>query len=180
MDQKPVFSAAFHKEGVSPEELRLYIEKKVKPAYARIKGVGEIQLIGGSPLEIHVEIDQLRASAGGFTAAAAAALIQAANIYTPAGELEEGSLDTALAIEGRLKTVDDLRELPAAGNIRLSQIADVKTAYRLPDDISRTGQKQCVSLQVKSSSPRLIPICRQLRKTTADVTGPELEADIVL
>ncbi|MBI9108598.1 MAG: efflux RND transporter permease subunit [Spirochaetales bacterium] len=177
--QNAVFSVSFSKDTESSLSLRPFIENEVKPSYARIGGLGEINVTGGAMLEVHVKVDPDRASTAGFGSSDIASIIQSANLYQSEGELDDGRMRIPVTMEARLKTLEAIRDLPIGRAMKLGSIADINYAWREPEDVSRLQGTERVSLHVKSSSPRLISISAQLRKETEKWEEKGFNADII-
>ena len=178
-DQSPIFAVSFSMAGRTPAQLRPLIEDEVKQSYSRISGAGEVIITGGAMSEIHVELDSGKAAAAGLCCGDIAAMIGNADTLTPAGRLDDGLLCIPLTLDARLRTVDELRRLPAGGGTRLDDIADAGFGERRPDEISRIQGRESICLQVKSSSPNLIPVARALRAETGKWEKNGLTAKII-
>jgi len=166
-NQSPVYAVSFSKQGVSPPALRPFLENEVKPSYSRIPGLGEITITGGAMLEIHVEVDPMKAAASGYSSLDVAAFIRNANIYQVSGDIYSNKLRIPISLEARLKTIEEIRELTVRPGIKLKDIAQIDYGYREPEDISRLQGNEGVSLHIKCSTPNLISISRALRAETA-------------
>lgn len=166
VEQQAVFSIAFSKPGMLPTQLRPVVENEIKPSYARIPGLGEIDVTGGAMPEIHVEVDPERAAALDYNSSDIASILQNANLYTTAGRIDNGYSSVQLSVDARLKTLGSLRSLPLSTAHKLSDLAAINYASREQDSISRLGGKERISLYIKSSSPKLITISKLLREET--------------
>ena len=83
--QEPVFIVSFDVEGWSEGQLRDWVEKEVKPAFEKLEGAGELEVGGGEVKEVHVLLDEQRASALGLTWEMVARFLQSQNLQLPAG-----------------------------------------------------------------------------------------------
>jgi multidrug efflux pump subunit AcrB len=68
-----------------PRELTRLAEDVVKPRLGRIQGVGNLEIVGGRPREIHVVIDPARLAARGLTVGDVGAALERQNLELPAG-----------------------------------------------------------------------------------------------
>ena len=105
------------------------IDNQVQYRIERLPGVANLEIWGGHEREIKVELDLDKVKALGLSLDRMLAVIQAANITTPAGNIEEGPLDVRVRIPGTFATVDELAdtvvEYRANAPIRLRDLAQI-------------------------------------------------------
>ena len=178
-DQQAIFVAAFSGEDLGPEELRPFVENEIKPSFSRIKGLGEIEVSGGSLPEIHVSVDVDKAAAAGYGSDSIATFIREANIFRVAGKLDNGRQTLPVSLEGRIDSLEELKNLPISQAIRLNDIARAYYSSRDPENISRLNGRERVSLHIKSSADNIISISKRLREETDNWRALGWEVEII-
>ena len=178
-DQQAIFIVAFSGKDMEPEELRPLVENEIKPSYSRIGGLGEIEISGGSLPEIHVDVDTDKAAAIGYSSDSVASIIRGANIFSPAGMLDSENRSIPVSLEGRIKSLEALRNLPIGSGVKLNDIARAYFSSREAENISRLNGSGRVSLHIKSSAGNIIAISRLLRDETDHWRALGWDAQIV-
>ncbi len=151
-----------------PRDLRKLVEDEVKPALGRVRGVAAVSVSGGEEREIQILASQERLMAVGLTANRLSQLLAAENIDLPAGTIKTGGRDFRVRVLGQIKDLEDLRGLmidtPAAGPVRLDQIADVEDTVVEPDAYTRINGTPSVALQVmKQSTANTVSVAEGVR-----------------
>jgi len=104
------------------EMLDRYLKKPIE----RLDGVARVSLEGVEPLELRILVDPVRLAAHGVDVARLRDALQGANFSVSAGEVTGGQQRFLVRPIGEFRTLDDVRDFIVTGNIRLSDIADVR------------------------------------------------------
>ncbi|NLY75222.1 MAG: efflux RND transporter permease subunit [Firmicutes bacterium] len=118
---------------LSATEIYDLAENKVKDRLAQVKGVGKVDIVGGEEREIRVELDKRVIYENSISLSQLAGIIAMANQDMPGGNLKEAGQEYAVRLEGKIPTVETLRNLnipTATGNKKLWQLADVKDSIK--------------------------------------------------
>ena len=165
-ESRPIFIASARSPSIALTDLATMLEKELKPSLEKIDGAGEVEVGGGAPREIHVVLDEQRASRAGLDAALVARVIQANELLAPLGLVRSEGNELAVVLSGRLGSLEGLRSLrlPVAGtSLALGSIAAVDYAPREHDEISRVNGTENAVLAVKSSGgANLIELSRAI------------------
>src|ERR1041385_1240356 len=86
---------------MSTRELTRFADKQVKQRLERLKGVGQIVILGGQDRQINVNLDPIRLAATGVSALEVQRAIATANVNVPGGQLQTGPKNMTVRIEGR-------------------------------------------------------------------------------
>jgi multidrug efflux pump subunit AcrB len=183
-DQRPFFIATVSMPGASLDETRDFVDISVKPALERLDGVGELEVGGGSQREVHVVVDQARASAARLSFDALAAAIQAQSLSRPIGRLRTDRTNIPVILNGRLETLRQLADLSLGlgdgGFIRLGGIAEILYAGREQDTISRIDQEQRVTLSLKSSgTANIVALSGAVRRRITELSSPRASFEVM-
>ena len=113
----------------SPTELRLIIDRDIKPRILSLGGVAQIVTTGGAPTELQVivDTDKLRVFDVALTEVETA--IKKANVNVEGGVLDIGAKGPLVTVPGLVKRGDELRKAIVRADpvrpIRISDVADV-------------------------------------------------------
>ena len=195
LSQRPVFVASVRAAsgagatggaGAGEEELRELVERDVKPGFARVPGVGEIEAGGGAAREVHVRVDPKKAALRGLSLADVAGQIARQSLLAPAGTLRAAGRQMGASVAGRMGSVGELARLPialpdAAEAIALCDIAEVEIGLRERESVSRVDGREAVVISVQSSgTANLIALSRGLRAEAARWEARGLAFDVIL
>jgi hydrophobe/amphiphile efflux-1 (HAE1) family protein len=140
----------------SQSELTRFADKSVKQRIERLKGVGQIVILGGQERQINVELDPIWLASTGVSALEVQRAIAASNVNVPGGRIESGPTNTSLRVEGRAVQADQI------GDIIVRQqgehpvrVRDVAKVYDSEEDLetaaSRNGVR-AIALSVRKQS----------------------------
>jgi HAE1 family hydrophobic/amphiphilic exporter-1 len=184
--QSPAFIVALESAGFGENVLRAWVEAKLKPAFAKIDGVGEIELGGGEQREAVVRLDEAALAARGLDFDRVARTIQASQLLAPAGGIDRGGARQAVALDGRFGSLEALAELrlstgdDSGGTVRLGELGDLEWSGREPDSVSRVNGERRVTLYVHASGDaNPVLLSRALRAETAGLQAQGLSPTIV-
>ena len=185
LDCRPVFVLVFSPSGVEAAEMRASAEEDIKPAFARIQGTGEVEVLGGRQREIHVQVDAARAVRYGVTVSQVAAWLRRRSVVAAGGTLALGHREAGVVFRGR---VDDLQRLaslecplPGGSTVPLETLASVGYGFREPETVSRIDGAERVVLAVQSSgTANLIALSRRLRGEASRWAARGFAGDILL
>lgn len=83
----------------------------LKPRLEGVEGVASVEVLGGLTKHIEVSLDPDKLAALGLSQDAIAGLISASNLNYPLGKLDKDELHLDLRLEGKFKSIDDLKDL---------------------------------------------------------------------
>ncbi|UPG85677.1 efflux RND transporter permease subunit [Luteibacter aegosomatis] len=127
--QIPVLLVTLTSKTMPPDRLYDIVDTQMKPAVAQIPGVARVQVFGGTPHAVRIELDTRALAAKGLTANDVGNALRAANVTSPQGLLSDGKTQmTVIANDGLHEPEEFARILIASKNgtpVRLSDIAKV-------------------------------------------------------
>ena len=184
VEGRPIFIASARSRTIAAADLATLLDRELKPSLEKIEGAGEVEVGGGSPKEIHVVLDEQRASRAGLDAGQVARVIQSNELLSPLGLVRAGGNELAVVMSARLGSIEGLRNLrlPVARTyLTLGAIAAVNYAPREHDEIGRVNGTENAVLAVKSSSgANLIDLSRSIRADLAVWEKRGLEFGVIL
>ncbi len=100
-----------HSKNSDLSELTVFTENTIKPRIEGIEGVASVDVLGGLEEQIQVRLDPLKLNAFGLTQDTVAGIISASNLNYPVGKLDKDGLLLDVRLEGKFKSLEDLKEL---------------------------------------------------------------------
>lgn len=134
---------------LSLAERRSLLDWVIRPALRTVKGVADVNALGGYSRSFEVIPDPARLAATGLTTVDLVRAIDENNQNDGAGRLDIGEEAWLVRAEGRIRSLDDLRELVVAERhgqpIRLGQVAEVQIgAITRLGAVTHSGQGETV------------------------------------
>jgi multidrug efflux pump subunit AcrB len=108
----PVLGFALTSRTLDPVALRQIAELQIRPALSSVPGVAGVDVLGGSPREIAVDVDPGRLQALGIGMTDVAAALTRANLVRGVGRIEDRHRLYLVLVEDRAASINDLAALP--------------------------------------------------------------------
>ncbi len=154
------------------EETEFYdlLDKKIKPVLSSTKGVGQVNVIGGSEREIQVNIDPEKVKGFNLTLPQVVSTILTSNIDYPTGNLKTRHNRVLIRLSGKYENVDELRNLVVSSTdgiqVRVRDIAEVRDTQKEVNKIARVNGQDAIIMQVmKQSDANAVEVSRVIRHT---------------
>ncbi len=126
----PIVTYGARAPGMTPEELSWFVDDVVVRALQGVKGVSQIERVGGAEREIRVALDPDRLLAFGITAGDVNRQLRATNVDLAGGRGEIAGREQAIRTLAGKQSVEDLAAtaiaLPKGRKVRLDQLGTVK------------------------------------------------------
>jgi len=137
----------------SPQSLYLFTDNKIKPQFAKIRGVAEVEIVGGQEREILIALDQQRMNAYHLTPADITDAIKAANMELPSGHITQDRIEFTVRLAGKVETVDLLGSLyiptPDGGKVRITELGIVEDTVKEIRELARFQNQESLGLIIK-------------------------------
>jgi hydrophobic/amphiphilic exporter-1 (mainly G- bacteria), HAE1 family len=149
-------------------ELYEFVKDTVKPSLNRIGGVGQVTMLGGNAREIRVGLTQTKLEQYGIPILLVLQKIGAANLDFPAGSIKDTDGEYVVRIAGKLKNLDEMRNLvlatvPGTGSIHLGDVATVEDTLADSETIFRYNGKEAIGLQIlKQSGANAVEVSKRV------------------
>ena len=127
----PMLGIALTSKSLDQAALRQIAELKIRPALTGVPEVAGVEILGGSPREIEVDVDPARMQALGIGITDVTGALGKANQVTGLGRIEDRHRLYLVLAESRIGSAADLAGTPiraasgGAGIVTLGQIADI-------------------------------------------------------
>ena len=143
----------------SPRPLRDVTEiadKQIRPRLENIKGVGQIEIVGGLKREIRIWVDPQKMRAYNLPITDVTNALRQQNMELPAGSVNAGEQELSVRTLGRLVDPAQFNEIAIARRgpyvVRLSDIGRAEDSEEEPDTAARLNGNPAVTLTVSKQS----------------------------
>ncbi len=165
----PIMTYAVTSERESVEDLSYLVDQNISRALLAVKGVAEVQRLGGVDREIRVDLDPSRLQAYGITATQVNDQIRAFNVNLPGGRSELGGSEQSIRTLGSAQNVEVLKSyqilLENGSYVPLSSFGEVTDSFAEVRRESLLNGKPVVAFQVlRSSGSTLVTVEDGVRK----------------
>src|SRR6201982_1436515 len=151
----PIVTYAAISPGKTPEQLSYFVDDVVKRALQGVRGVAQVERIGGVEREILVSLDPDRLQAMGLTAVNVSQFLRGTNVDLAGGRAEIGRDDQAIRTLAGAKTLNDLAgtmiPLFGGGEVRLDDLGTVTDTIADRRTFARFNGEPVVALGIKRS-----------------------------
>ncbi len=151
----PIVTYAAISPGKTPEQLSYFVDDVVKRALQGVRGVAQVERIGGVEREILVSLDPDRLHAVGLTAVDVSQRLRGINVDVAGGRAEIGQNDQAIRTLAGARTLNELAgtmiSLPGGSEIRLDDLGTVTDTIADRRTFARFNGEPVVALGIKRS-----------------------------
>jgi Cation/multidrug efflux pump len=156
-------------------EFRTFLNDFVKPKLAQVKGVAQINFIGGDEREIKILLNEEKLRSFNLPISTVATIIKASNLDFPAGSIRDKDGQFVVRVAGKFSNIDDLRNLVLIRNfngsdILLSDVADVVDGTKEFYQQSRINGIPSVGIQIqKQSDANAVEVADKSKQTLKEL-----------
>ncbi|MBV8700154.1 efflux RND transporter permease subunit [Bradyrhizobium sp.] len=182
----PIVTYAAISPGKTPEQLSYFVDDVVKRALQGVRGVAQVERIGGVEREILVSLDPDRLQAMGLTAVNVSQFLRGTNVDLAGGRAEIGKDDQAIRTLAGAKTLNDLAgtmiPLFGGGEVRLDDLGTVTDTIADRRTFARYNGEPVVALGIKRSkgaSDVVVAAAVQKRIDALKVAYPDVDLKLI-
>ncbi|HWU88427.1 MAG TPA: efflux RND transporter permease subunit [Kofleriaceae bacterium] len=160
-----------------PRELTKLAEDVVKQRLGRIRGVGNIDIVGGRPREIHVVLDPARLAARGVTPGDVSAALEGGNLELPAGRILEAGREVVVTTKGAFTSLQEIADAPIAASalsaassaiVRVGDVASIQDEMQEARSHASVDGKAALGLVIqKEAGANLVDVAKAVRAEIA-------------
>lgn len=133
----------------NPIALMRLADEKLKPQLQRIKGVGEVNILGFQDREIRIFIDPFLLNKYNLTPADVSGIVQKQNVKQGVGKLINKSQEIIIKAQGDAQNIEEVGNLLIKPGVKLKDIATIQDGLSDPKSFSSFNGQQGVTLEVK-------------------------------
>ena len=160
------------------------LENSLRPHLQRVEGVGNVEVWGGRDLQVLIELDRERLKSHRVDVYDLVSRLRDQNFALPGGFVQEGEKKIYVRSMGRLRTVEELRDIRIAGGLTLGDVARVGMVRPARDWISRIDRQESMGIEVqRTSDGNIAKVSEGVRQALAELRKDgrfrELEFEIL-
>lgn len=185
LDDLPIITLAVTANMPATEFYDL-IDQRVAPSISRLKGVAQVNILGGSEREIQINVDADKLNANHLSLLQVRNIVTAANVDYPTGKLKTTDNQILVRLSGKYADVNVLRNLVISTSkdgapIRLKDIADVQDASKDVELLARQNQASAITLQIlKQSDANAVAVSELVHKQLHEIESEYKSSDLKL
>jgi HAE1 family hydrophobic/amphiphilic exporter-1 len=154
-DSTPILTLVITGPG-DERDVTEFASKTIKRQIESMDGVGQVTVVGGRERQINVWVDPEKVKKLGLSPLDVERALRAQNIEYPSGRIEQGPLVLTVRTLGRVKTVDELRDIAILSRdnyiIRIGDIATVEDGKAEPVSVGYKQGKPAIILNIRKQS----------------------------
>lgn len=172
MNMMPVLALSISSTEEDIVDLSTTVEETILPKIDNIDGVGSTTITGQHIEEVQFTYNQEKMEELGLTEDTVKQMIQASDMALSLGLQKFEAGEEAVAVDGDIKTVDELKEMlipvtPTAENpnpfVTLGDIATIETVGNV-QSISRTNGEEAISIQItKGQQANTVEVVNEIK-----------------
>src|SRR5215469_10358462 len=182
----PIVTYAAISPGKTPEQLSYFVDDVVKRALQGVRGVAQVERIGGVEREILVSLDPDRLQAMGLTAVNVSQSLRGTNVDLAGGRAEIGKNDQAIRTLAGAKTLNELAgtmiPLFGGGEVRLDDLGTVTDTIADQRTFARFNGEPVVALGIKrakGASDVVVAAAVQKRIDEVKAAYPDVDLKLI-
>jgi len=158
------------------KRLRLYAEQQVKRALESVEGVAAVRVGGGLENEIHILIDQQKASQLSIPITRIIDRVSAENINAAGGRIDNAAQAFLVRTLNQFETLSDIENLFIGRfegrNIQLKDVAKVESAYKDRDVVTRFNGSEGIEIAIyKEGDANAVNVAQKVANRLNEVNG---------
>jgi HAE1 family hydrophobic/amphiphilic exporter-1 len=170
----PIAALAVQSSTLTPRELTVLVEKKIKKRFESVAGVGKVDMVGGQKREINVDLDPVRLDSLGMGVNDVVNGIKSENTNTPLGRITKGQAEYPLRIDGKPERADQYRKMVVIQKngrpITLGEVARVSDGIEEKRKLALVNGQPAIGLDIyKQSGGNQVELVDTVKKVMAKV-----------
>ncbi len=181
----PIVTYAAIAPGKTPEQLSWFVDDIVIRKLQEIRGVAQVERIGGVEREILVSLDPDRLQAAGLTVVGVSRGLRGTNVDLAGGRAEFGGRDQAIRTLASARTLSELAatmiSLPMGGEVRLDDLGIVTDTIADRRTFARLNGEPVVAFGIKRSKGASdVGVAEAVRKQIDELKAAYPDVDLKL
>src|SRR6056297_1605089 len=151
----PIMNYGVSAEGLEIDELKKEVEDELIPRLERISGVAQVNMQGGLEREIVVALKRDKLNYYNLDFDTISNIVRAENVNVSAGDVLQGDKEFLVRTVGKFSNLDEIRNIniPVGnGQIKLSDVAEVRDGFADLTTLARTNGERSLSLSIQKQT----------------------------
>ncbi len=174
-DERPIMNIGAV-SNMKSDEFFKFMKDRVKPAIARVEGVGDVNIFGGQEREIQINVNRQKLEAYNLTVLQVVQAVRTSNLEFPTGKVKNDESQILIRLAGKIKTIEELRDLvifsnPVTGTpVKLSEVAEVLDTQSEVRDLARVNSEPSLGIFItKQTDANAVAVSAGVKKAIADL-----------
>ncbi|ADO77944.1 efflux RND transporter permease subunit [Halanaerobium praevalens] len=164
----PIMNYGVSAEGLEIDELKEEVDDELIPRLERISGVAQVNMQGGLEREIIVSVKRDKLKHYNLDYDTITNIVRSENVNVSAGEVLQGDTEFLVRTVGKFSNLDEIRNIniPVGnGQIKLSDVAEVKDGFADLSTLARTNGERSLSLSIqKQTDSNTVEVAKLVRE----------------
>jgi HAE1 family hydrophobic/amphiphilic exporter-1 len=161
-------------QALNAVELTNWADQVLKKRLENVRGVGSVNIVGGSKREINIYLNPQAMEAFGITADQVVAAVRSENQNLPVGAIRSLTQERVVQVDARMRRPEDFGKIIIARKsgapVRVEQVATVRDGSQEIDTLALYNGERTLLLTVqKSQDENTIAVIDGLRKTITEM-----------
>ncbi|MHC4991054.1 MAG: efflux RND transporter permease subunit, partial [Planctomycetota bacterium] len=157
--------------------LQDFAEDRIKPRLERVKGMSEVNVLGGRERETQIRFDPVRLAQFGVTPTQLVNAIQRTNQNVSAGAVADAKFDVRLRTISQYESIYDVEDTIIAstdsGPVYLRDVAEVVETYKEPRGFVRSKSRPVIAINAqKEVGTNVLEVMEGLKAVVAKAGAP--------
>lgn len=168
-DEMPVIKLGVTAK-IAPTKLYLLTDNQIKSQLSKLKGVGQVSLVGGNEREIKINIDRNKLDAYKITISQVYQAIYNSNIEMPTGKIESNVKQYTVRLLGKINSLDEFRNITVSrtisgSSIKLSDIAEIVDGIAEQTNLNKINGKNSIGISIqKQTDANTVDVCKRVKE----------------
>jgi len=160
---------------LSDKVLFAKMKTEILPQLQQLKGVAEINMLGGEEREIRVNVNQEKLQFYKISLLQVTQAIKQANMEFPTGKVKSSDNQMTVKLAGKITSMDDLENLvvftpPLGSPIRLGEVAEITDGVRDISSVIRFNGQNGIGLRIKKQADaNAVSTAKSIRKKVKEL-----------
>ena len=156
MNMFPIMSIATSSD-LPEKEFYDLIDLDIVPYISQIKGVADVEIIGGNQREIQIKADAEKLQQYGISLLQLKQMIGASNLDFPVGKISDDKTRSLLRLGGKFESIDEIsnlviRTMPNGSTIHLKDVATVVDGTKESTKLAHINGAPAIGLSIQKQS----------------------------
>jgi len=173
MTMMPIMDIAVN-SNIPEKEFYDLVDNEIKTQISQIKGIAQVNIIGGNEREIEIKAIAQKLEQYGISLLQLKQAIQAANVDFPTGKVKDDNSKTIIRIAGKFNNLDEIRNLVVGASrdgsiIKVSDVATVVDGTKKATKLARINGQPAIGLSIqKQTEGNAIEISKSVKAVISD------------
>lgn len=151
------------------------LKYKIQPELTRVKGVGEVAIIGGNEREIRVNLDAEKLEVYNLSSQQVLQAIQTSNLDFPTGKIKNNESQLVIRLSAKLKSIHEIENIivtvdEQGSKVKVKDLAEVLDISKEPTILARVNGRNSVGLSIKKQSgANTVEVCHLINQKLTEL-----------